>query len=98
MPKPPPRPKQMNIPGTLPPRIKELEKAADKYVEARDSRIALTEEEVASREALAALMHQHGLTSYRYDERIITLVPAEKVKVKKDKPEVDDDDGEKEPE
>ena len=89
--------KQAELPGVEAPSIKAIDDAADEYVSVRDKRMALTEKEITARDVLANLMHKHKLESYRYDDRIVTIVPAEKVKVKTAKEEsakveVDPDD------
>jgi hypothetical protein len=74
----------MQIPGTERPEHKAIDKAAAAYIEIRDERMALTEKEVDARAVLAAKMHEHGLTSYRYDDYLVQLETGdEKVKVKK---------------
>ena len=71
--------------------IKAVENAADDYVDVRDKRMALTTKEVERRAILIQAMQDAGVTSYRYDDRVITLESKSKVKVKTDK---DGDEGE----
>lgn len=59
--------KQQQIPGTERKTIKEIDDAAEAYVEARDKRMRLTEKEVERREALVNAMKRNGLTIYRDD-------------------------------
>lgn len=74
--------KQLEIPGTERPKIKEIDDAADDYADTVERRKALQEQEVLKREMLLLAMHRHELTSYRYDDRIVILSPLkEKVKV-----------------
>lgn len=84
-----PRIKQGDLPaiegeGVAPKRIKALEVAADNYVDRRDTRMKLTEEEVAARSKLAELMKQHNLTIYRFGDEQVEVKPGkDKVKVRK---------------
>lgn len=79
--------KQLEIPGTEPVTIPEIEEAADTYVALRDKRMALTQKEIDARAVLIAAMDEHKLTSYRYDDNVVTVEPSEKVHVKKAKQE-----------
>jgi hypothetical protein len=85
-------------PGVSPPRLKEVEDAADAYVDARDRRMKLTVKESEAKLELATLLHKHaeaigvnpddGSIRYSYDggekaKRVIVLKPSdEKLKVK----------------
>lgn len=84
---------QMEIPGTEAPKIKEIELAAESYVEARDKRMRLTEKEVTAKTNLiqTVLEHQKELPTnekgerlYRYgDDMLVVLKPGKPgVKVK----------------
>lgn len=78
--------KQMKIPGTEPKTIKEVNDAAEAYVDARDERMKKTEKEVEAKEALVAVMKKHDLQVYKDDDAepplIVTLTPGvDKVKV-----------------
>jgi hypothetical protein len=80
--------RQMKIPGTEAKKLVDLDRAAESYVEARDERMARTEAEVETRDALIAAMKENGLTTYRDDDAdpplLVTLTPGEdKVKVTK---------------
>lgn len=69
--------------GVARPKIKAIDSAADKYIEIRDSRMALTEKEVAAKLKLAMLMRDHKLTEYVYDDHKVVLQPGkENVKVR----------------
>lgn len=81
--------RQEDLPGVERKVIKAVENAADDYVAARDKRMALTTKEVETRAVLIHEMEKAGVTSYRYDDRIITLEAKAKVKVKT----ASDDDG-----
>ena len=86
--------KQQELKGVERKVIKAVENAADDYVEVRDKRMALTTKEVEKRGVLIAAMQEAGVTSYRYDDRIITLDSKTKVKVKTDRDgEEDGDEG-----
>lgn len=79
--------KQGELPGVEAPSIPEIDDAADSYVALRDKRMALTEKEIDARAVLIAAMDKHKLTSYRYDDNVVTVEPSEKVHVKKAKEE-----------
>ena len=95
---PPRRPRQTSIPGTEGPRILELDRAAEAYVDVRNERMELTEREVAARSGLGATMRKHGQTVYRVDgdePLIVTLLEGEaKVQVRREKPKAAGDAGE----
>lgn len=81
---------QQFIPGTEPPRIKELDDSAELYKEGRDERMAATEEEVRLKKELIELMHKHKLTQYDIPgsdppEEIVLTIVEEGVKVRKKK-------------
>jgi len=77
--------KQLSIPGAERKTIGEIDAAAEAYVSARDERMKLTEQEVASRDALIQVMKKHKVDVYRADASpplVVTLIPGEdKVKV-----------------
>lgn len=82
-------PKQGRLPGMNDPKLADLEDAAYDYVEIRDRRMALMEQEVPAKARVLAAMHKHGKKTYRCDELEIQLVEeAENVKVRivKEKP------------
>lgn len=84
--------KQLEIPGTEAPSIPEVEDAAEAYVKARDSRMRLTEKEVAAKINLTQVLLAHeaelapgenGTKTYRYDDEIVILSSGKRnVKVK----------------
>ena len=79
----------MTGPGVAPVVIPEIDKAAEKYVNIRDKRMLLTEDEIEAKGLLTELMKKHSLKTYRYDERLVELKPGEEtVKVKKVKDDV----------
>lgn len=86
--------KQKELPGVERRVIKAVENAADDYVDVRDKRMALTTKEVEKRAVLLHEMEKAGVSSYRYDDRIITLEAKAKVRVKtaSDDDAVEDDE------
>lgn len=83
------RPKTPHLPGLEPVVIPELDRLAEAYVETRNSRMKLTEQEVQEREALVATMRKHQQTVYRVedggDPLIVTLTETAKVQVRRAK-------------
>ena len=78
--------------GVSPVKIKEIEVAADNYVEVRDKRMKLTEKEIASRDVVVSLMKKHNISKYVYDDHQIVLEHgADKVKVRAYDPEANSD-------
>lgn len=83
---------EMKGPGVEQPEIPEIEDAAEKYVEVRDRRMKLTEQECTVRGALSEVMHAHkgtlpqdqdGNSFYPFDgKRVILLNGKERIKVK----------------
>lgn len=88
--------KQMSIPGTERKQIKEVNDAAEHYVEQRDKRMGLTEKEHDAKEALIAVMKKHKIETYRDDDvtppLVVTLVPG-KDQIKVTEAEYYADDG-----
>jgi hypothetical protein len=79
---------QLKIPGTEANKIKEVNVAAEAYVDARDERMRKTEMEVTARDVLIEVMKKNKLSVYRDDDvsppLIVTLAPGkDKVKVAK---------------
>jgi hypothetical protein len=91
------RRKQQRIPGTEPASIKELDDAAEAYVEARDARMSCTEVEVVAKAALIAAMKKHGVEVYKDESSVpalvVTVVPG-KDNVKVSRVDGDDDEAE----
>lgn len=72
--------------GTEKKSIKEVDSAAEAYVEVRDERMKLTEREVEARDVLLAVMQKHKLDLYRDDDAapplLVTIIEGDaKVKV-----------------
>lgn len=90
--------KQKRIPGTEEERIKEIDDAADDYVECRDKRMGLTEKEKEAKNRLIDVMKRHKLSVYKGDGFVVTYDHEEKddVKVKQAKAEANGDDHEEE--
>jgi hypothetical protein len=88
--------KQLAIAGTETKGNKEVEAAAEAYVEVRDERMKLTEKEVEARDTLVRVMEKHKLDVYR-DENVdppllVTLEPGvAKVKVRREDDNTVDD-------
>ena len=80
-----PKESQKFIEGTEPVRIKEIESAAVKYVNYRDSRMEAGEEEVRLKVKLISIMKEHNITEYNFDGFMVQLnhVDEDTVKVKK---------------
>ena len=86
--------RQTQIPGTERETIKEVNAAAEEYVEARDERMGLTEREVQAKQHLLEVMKENKLTIYRDDNAtpplLVTITPGEdKIKVSR----VEEEDG-----
>lgn len=80
--------KQTMIKGTEPPSISEIDKVARSYMDVRDERMSLTEEEVEQKNKLAELMRKHKLDKYEFDNFVVTRTHSEtdnvKVRTKKE--------------
>lgn len=85
------RPRSPHLPGLEPVVIPELDRAAEAYLETRNARMKLTEQEVQEREALVATMRKHKQSVYRVedggDPLIVTLTETAKVQVRRAKDE-----------
>ena len=84
---------QRELAGMERPKVKEIEDAAEDYVAIRDKRMSLTEKEVDARAVLLAAMEKHKLDAYRFDDRVVIVLPAKKVKVKTASDDEGDDEG-----
>jgi len=77
-------PTQKFIAGTEPVSIGEIDKAADNYRAARDSRMSELEEEIELQGKLLAVMRKHNLSKYIYDGyEVVVLDGDAKAKVKR---------------
>lgn len=89
------KPKQQSLKGMKSDKIKEIDVAMEKYVEARDERMKLTPVEVKARLHLEAVMKKHNKKIYKNSDGdlVAKIVPKEeKAKVKS--VEVDEGGGE----
>ena len=84
-----PRPRQPSLPTLDAPKHPDVERAADAYVEIRDSRMDLTKQETAAQATLLAAMQGHALTVYRLDTDegtlLVTVEDESKVHVRKER-------------
>lgn len=85
----PRKPRQKSLPGMEDRGIAEIERAAHAYVEARDARMQMGEEETRRHTKLVAVMKKHGKKNYIHrdggeiiDVRMTVKDPEEKAKVK----------------
>jgi hypothetical protein len=90
--------RQMKIPGTEQETIKEIDSAAEAYIDVRDKRINLTDRESEAKEALIGVMKKHKVEVYRDENAVpplvVTLIPGEdKVKVSRAKEEEEGEEG-----
>lgn len=83
----PKRGRQARLPEMEDPEIEELEAAAEKYVEVRDERMALTPTESQRKTHLLGLMKKHNKTTYHHDGfdiRVVAEKETVRVKIKKE--------------
>jgi hypothetical protein len=66
-------------------RIKEIDQAAEVYVELRDQRMATLHEEIEAKATLMDLMNKHSLKAYGYENISVIIEAEEKIKVKRAK-------------
>jgi len=80
-----PKESQTFIEGTAPERIPAIEKAATKYVDARDARMELLESEVKLKSKLIEVMKENNQENYSFDGFMVELnhLDEDTVKVKK---------------
>lgn len=83
--KPRDKARQGHLPGLEPPSIKEIDEQAELYVEYRNERMEAQTKELAEQDVLLELMQKHGLTTYDYDGKIVSIDELRKVKVRKKK-------------
>lgn len=82
-----PRPKPQDLPAMDGPGVEgpakfpDIEKAADKYIDIRDTRMTWTEKEVGAKAVLVEKMNAHNLSIYRFGDHQVE-VSAGKLKVK----------------
>lgn len=89
----------MEGPGVAPLKIAELDKAINKYQRKKEARCAASPDEIAAKNEVRALLHQHranlpingdGVPFYRCDDRDYVL--EEKLRIRKVDQGEDDDD------
>jgi len=87
------RKKQGELPGMERPTIKELDTAAEHYVEKRDARMEASVTEKEAKDTLIAVMKKHKVDIYRDESAnlVVTLVPG-KDGVKVTEAQDDDED------
>jgi hypothetical protein len=85
----PKKPRQKALPGLEDRGIAEIERAAHAYVDARDARMSMGEEEQRRHTKLVAVMHKHQKKTYVHrdggeviDIRLTVKDPEEKAKVR----------------
>lgn len=87
--------KQLQIAGTEPVCIPELDEAAEEYVAFRDERMALAQKETASRVRVIDEMKKNNLNTYNFEDshgkarKVALVTPDPKVSVKLVKVSVD---------
>ena len=81
------------LPGTEDERDESLIRAAKRYRQRMLERKAAGDEEESAHESLLRMMHERGITSYRYKDLQVDLDTKEKVKVKVRSAEAEDDGG-----
>ena len=76
------RSEQTYLPGTEPKKIPSVHKAAMRYADKRDERIAANSEEAAAHNTLLEKMMEEGIDSYEYGTLKVSIDNKRKVKVK----------------
>jgi len=84
--------KQGHIEGMEPPVIQEVEDAAENYYSLNDKSWKLRGKVEEARDALLEVMKKNDLTTYEYDNKIVSVTEKEIVKVKKRKAEDNGDE------
>jgi Na+/phosphate symporter len=83
---------QTLIPELAPQRVDKIHRAAKRYAEARDSRVALNKDEKEAHEHLLGVMRELGLKSYEYGDLKVFVDEQTKCKVKIGGTEAADDE------
>lgn len=86
------RSEQTHFEGTGPVKNERVHRAAKRYVEERDARIAANKEEKAAHDSLLAIMREEGLESYEYGNLSLHIDGTFKVKAKLSKADGEDAD------
>ncbi len=87
------RSRQADLPEMTERKIKDIEEAADDYIEQRDARMSLTKKEVAAKGELKKVMMRHKKDRYESEDIVIEIEPPDgestiTVRRKKKKPVV----------
>lgn len=83
------RTRAAHLPGMEPPRIAEIDTAAERYFDAKSERMELTKKEVEYKEDLKRAMKEHGQTHYvTPDDLECSLGVSEEVSCKRKKADV----------
>lgn len=77
------KPKQQHLPTMEPEKIPKIERLADRYVEKRDERMRLADEEADAKDLLHTAMKEAKLPRYEYGARVVEVTTDENVKVRK---------------
>ena len=77
--------RQAELPGVERKTLRDVESAADEFIEATDKFKRVGEDKKAAQEKLVMAMQRNKIRSYRYDSKLLTLEELERVKVKSDK-------------
>ena len=83
--------KQQELPGVERKTFRDVESAADEFIEATDKLKRVGEDKKAAQEKLVLAMLRNKIRSYRYDSKLLTLEELERVKVKSDKDDNEND-------
>ena len=83
--------KQTELKGVERPKLRDVEAAADEYIEICDKAKRVAEDKKAGAEKLVMAMQRNKVRSYRWDGHIVTLKELEKVSVRDTPSEGDDD-------
>lgn len=84
--------RQKNLPGMTDRKIQGIENAALRYVEVRDARMELSQQEIKEKGLLMDLLHKHKIKKYKRGNIDIELVvEKEKVRVRVKNDSSDDD-------
>ena len=76
---------QTEIPGTEQVEHEDVESAAEDYIQIQDQRRTIAEQGRAAKQALIDAMKDHGVTSYRFDDHVVTAGTRDVVNIKKQK-------------
>lgn len=85
-----PRTRQGFLPDMEPPSHKDIDDAAEDYVDARDARMRMLKTEIDAKGRLLERMREHALTTYKTPEDyVVTVDQLAQIKVKKAKAEAE---------